>query len=330
MSSIQRSQKRPSSLAEATTSIPVVFSGSWAEASKHILSIFDAGYDVRMEHRSVGRLTDSRPMIVGMRLDEDAPLDLLQRLSHQSALAWFGWNRDDSPHLALRAYQAGAQAVLPSSFTTEILLATISRLRSTLEREHGIGGGPATRHQRFDRGQVVIPEQNSVLEVVDGVLTVTVIHEDGAEVLLGLCGPGQTLVGHPEDSCSIRLVTHTDATLRVRSWDDAQQDIELPQQLRARLQQMEAWAAMQARPHLDQRILGLLSLLAEQFGIQRPDGMVIDLRITHQQLASAVGATRTTVTRILRDLKRSRQLATDGSGSSERFLLLDWEPHRHE
>jgi CRP-like cAMP-binding protein len=330
MTSIQRPKSIPMSHAEAVSSIPVVFSGSWTEATQHIMSIFNAGYDVRMEHRSVGRLTDARPMIVGMRLDENAPLDLLQRLAHQSALAWFGWNRDDSPHLALQAYQAGAQAVLPSSFTAEILLATIARLRSTLEREHGIGSGPATRHQRFDRGQVVIPEQNSVLEVVDGVLTVTVIHEDGAEVLLGMCGPGQTLVGHPEDSCSIRLITHTDATLRVRSWDDALQDIELPQQLRARLQQMEAWAAMQARPHLDQRILGLLSLLAEQFGVQRSDGMLIDLRITHQQLASAVGATRTTVTRILRDLKRSRQLATDGTGSAERFLMIDWEPHRHE
>ncbi len=330
MMSKQRSQAISSAHAESTITIPVVFSGSWSEAHGHILSVFEAGYDVRMEHRSVGRLTDSRPLIVGMRLDEDAPLGVLQRLAHQSALSWFAWNRDDSPHLALQAYQAGAQAVLPSSFTTDILMATISRLRSSLEREHGISDGPARRHQRFDRGQVVIPEQNAVLEVQEGVLAVTVIHEDGAEVLLGLCGPGQMLVGHPEDSCSIRLVTHTDATLRVRSWDDALQDIELPQHLRARLQQMEAWAAMQARPHLDQRIMGLLSLLAEQFGVEHADGMMIDVRITHQQLASAVGATRTTVTRLLRDLKRSRQLATSGTGSSERFLLLDWEPHQHE
>jgi CRP-like cAMP-binding protein len=319
----------PVTHADSSVTIPVVFSGCWSDASHHMMAVFQSGFDVRMEHRSVGRLTDSRQMIIGMRLDDDTPLDLLQRLSHQSALAWFAWNRDDSPHLSLRAYQAGAQAVLPSSFTTDILLATINRLRSTLEREHGIGGGPAMRQQRFDRGQVVIPEQNAVLDVIDGILAVTVIHEDGAEVLLGLCGPGQTLVGHPEDSCSIRLITHTDATLRVRSWDDALQDIELPQLLRTLLQQMEGWAAMQARPHLDQRILGLLSLLAEQFGQEHPEGMLIDVRITHQQLASAVGATRTTITRILRDLKRSGQLLTIGTGGSERFCLPDWEPHQH-
>jgi CRP-like cAMP-binding protein len=115
----------------------------------------------------------------------------------------------------------------------------------------------------------------------------------------------------------------------VRSWRNALERADLPERLRSRLQQMEAWAAMQARPHLDQRIMGLLSLLAEQFGREDEIGLIVDLRITHQQLASAVGATRTTVTRILRDLKRSGQLTTVGIGNTERFCLLDWEPHQH-
>jgi CRP-like cAMP-binding protein len=313
------------------STIPVTFSGNWGDTSRHIMAIFQAGFDVRLEHCSVGRLTDVRPIIVGTTLDEHTSLPVLQRLSHHGSLAWFAWNRDDSPRLALEAYQAGAQSVLPSSFTTEVLLSTINRLHAALERDNGIGSGPshATRQQRYERGQVIIPEQYAVMEVIEGVIAVTVIHEDGAEVLLGLCGPGQTLVGHPEDSCSIRLRSHTATAVRVRSWDEAMQDIELPQQMRVRLQQMEAWAAMQARPHLDQRIMGLLSLLAEQFGRQQNKGMVIDVRITHQQLASAIGATRTTITRLLRDMKRAGQLTTIGSGNSERFCLLDWEQHRH-
>jgi CRP-like cAMP-binding protein len=326
---MKRHHAEPVAQVETSITIPVVFAGCWSDASEHVMAVFHAGYDVRIEHRSVGRLTDSQPKIVGVRLDDETHLDLLQRLSHQSALAWFAWNRGDSPHLSLQAYQAGAQVVLPSSISTDILLATITRLRSALERDHGVGGGPMMHHEKFDRGQVVIPEQNAVLDVIEGVLAVTVIHEDGAEVLLGLCGPDQTLVGHPEDSCSIRLIAHTDVRVRVRSWDDALNDMELPQLLRARLQQMEGWAAMQARPHLDQRLLGLLSLLAEQFGQEHPEGMLIDVRITHQQLASAVGATRTTITRSLRDLKRAGQLLTIGSGASERFCLPDWEPHRH-
>ena len=310
-------------------SIPVVLSGSWSDASEHVMAVFGAGFDVRLEHRPVGRTADARPFVVGVALDDQIPFELLQRLSHRGTIAWFAWNRNDSPGLALQAYQAGAQSVLPSSFTTEILIATVTRLRDALERNSGHSASGISRDQSYVRGQVVIPEQHSVLEVMRGVIAPTVIHEDGAEVLLGLCGPGQMLVGHPEDSCSIRLITHTEATVRVRSWEQAMEDIELPRQLRARLQQMEAWAAMQARPHLDQRIMGLLSLLAEQFGRQDDHGMIIDVRITHQQLASAVGATRTTITRILRDLKRAGLLMTIGTGSTERFCLLDWEPHEH-
>lgn len=318
-----------SHLTTTTSMIPVVFSGCWDDASERILTVFQRGYDVHIEHRSPARMTDSRPRIVGMALDEQTPFEALQRSSHQGLLAWFAWNRSDSPQLALRAYQAGAQSVLPSVFTSDILFSTIDRLRGTLERKPDYHASHGTSEKRYDRGQVIFPEQHSVLDVISGVISVTVIHDDGAEVLLGLCGPGQTLVGHPEDSCRIRLVAHTRATARIRSWDDAMNDVDLPLRMRARLQQMEAWAAMQARPHLEQRIMGLLSLLAEQFGRLEQQGMIIDVRITHQHLASAVGATRTTITRILRDLKRSGALKTIEDGNPGRFCLLNWEPHSH-
>ena len=78
---------------------------------------------------------------------------------------------------------------------------------------------------------------------------------------------------------------------------------------------------MQARPYLDQRVLGILSLLAEQFGISHPNGTLIDLRLTHAQLAVAVGATRTTITRVLGELRAAGKLSADGSGRAERFVL---------
>jgi CRP-like cAMP-binding protein len=328
METSQHQQTVASGPGESCT-VPMIFSGCWNECIQHVMATFEAGFDVRLEHRSFGLSIGAGPVILGVALDEQIPFESLQRLTHRGAIAWFGWNRNDSPRLAMEAYQAGAQSVLPSSFTSAIVLATVTRLRDALERDAGPMGTGISREHQYVRGQVVIPEEHSVLEVLSGVIAPTVIHEDGAEVLLGLCGPGQMLVGHPEDSCSIRLIAHSEATVRIRSWERAMEDIELPRQLRARLQQMEAWAAMQARPHLDQRIVGLLSLLAEQFGREDGERMVIDVRITHQQLASAVGATRTTITRILRDLKRTGQLTTIGSGNSERFCLLDWEPHQH-
>ena len=99
--------------------------------------------------------------------------------------------------------------------------------------------------------------------------------------------------------------------------------------MRRRLQQLEAWAAMQARPHLDQRVLGLLSLLAEQFGRPHPQGTLIDVRITHAQLAAAAGATRTTITRTLGDLRTRGLLATVGSGEAQRLCPREPEAAHH-
>jgi hypothetical protein len=99
--------------------------------------------------------------------------------------------------------------------------------------------------------------------------------------------------------------------------------------LRVRVQLMEAWSAMQARPHLGARILGLLNLLAEQFGRRHADGMLVDVRLTHAQIAAAIGATRSTVTRLLSDLRDRVALSVISDGDRERFCLREWEPGQH-
>lgn len=95
------------------------------------------------------------------------------------------------------------------------------------------------------------------------------------------------------------------------------------------MQHMEAWAAMQARPHLDQRIMGLLALLAEQFGEAHASGHLVNVRITHAQLAAAVGATRTTITRTLGNLRTRGELVQVGKGEAERFCLTAAPAHSY-
>jgi CRP-like cAMP-binding protein len=99
--------------------------------------------------------------------------------------------------------------------------------------------------------------------------------------------------------------------------------------LRMRILVMEAWVAIQARPYLDDRILGLLELLAEQFGVPCAEGRLIDLRLTHAQLATAVGATRSTVIRIVRELRVGGAVVTIGAGERERFCLRHWHGGAH-
>lgn len=181
----------------------------------------------------------------------------------------------------------------------------------------------------YPRGGLIPTTPDLLLHVVEGVVAQMVIHIDGTEVLLGFYGPGQLLVPHPADSCYIHLQAHTDVTLQSLPWAEANRLPDLAERLRSRIRQQEAWAALQARPANEERLLGILSLLAEQFGITTDAGVLLDLRITHQQLAGALGITRPTVTRLLNILRRRRLLSTIGSGNQERFLLHQYSHPTH-
>jgi CRP-like cAMP-binding protein len=148
-------------------------------------------------------------------------------------------------------------------------------------------------------------------------------------VLIGLSGPGDLLIGHPQDSCCLHLSAHTDVRVVVQSWAHAAVTPQFAERLRARLWRAEAWAAVQARPHLHDRLIGLLSPLAERFGREQGEATLVDVRLTHAQLAAALGTTRATVTRMVGRLRRARVLDTVGDGHDERFLLRLVERHRH-
>ncbi len=63
---------------------------------------------------------------------------------------------------------------------------------------------------------------------------------------------------------------------------------------------------------VEERILGILGLLAEVAGRrQADDGWVIDLPLSHQDLASYVGSSREMVTYVLRQLREKGVLAPD-------------------
>ena len=178
-----------------------------------------------------------------------------------------------------------------------------------------------TPRRRYDRGVFIPTTPDQFMKVEEGVVAQLVVHTDGTEVLLGFYGPGKLVVPHPADSCYIYFQAHTDVTLRTLPWSEAHHLPDLIDQLRARIWQQEAWAALQARPANEDRLLGLLALLAEQFGIPAENGTLLDLRITHQQLASTIGVTRPTITRLISLLRRRHLLSTVGVGNQERFLL---------
>ena len=64
--------------------------------------------------------------------------------------------------------------------------------------------------------------------------------------------------------------------------------------------------AMLHLPRVEERVVALFSDLAERFGRMTPDGIVIDVRLTHELIGRLVGSRRPTVSLAL------QALATDG------------------
>lgn len=266
------------------------------------LALLQSGF--RLEYAPAA-FHSASPLLVALASPEDVPSDLR---------GWLAWQRVEDASLTLLAYQHGARAVFPPDMPPSLLAQSLRQIILPAPEK-------AASVRSVRRGEPVFLENGSVLTVREGVLATMMVHGDGASVLLGLTGPRQIIVAHPDDDCLIQIVAHTPAVIFIQPWEQAIRQPDFPEKLRARLQRMEAWAAMQARPYLDQRVLGILSLLAEEFGKPHPEGTRIELRLTHAQLASAVGATRTSITRVLGELRNRGKLQLEGNGRQERVVL---------
>jgi len=73
---------------------------------------------------------------------------------------------------------------------------------------------------------------------------------------------------------------------------------------------------------VEERIRGFLELLAQDYGQVCEQGLRLNLRLTHQELASALCTTRVTVTRVLGLLKDEGWLQMD----AQRHLVISHLP----
>ncbi len=81
--------------------------------------------------------------------------------------------------------------------------------------------------------------------------------------------------------------------------------------LAAQVADRELAVAIALEPRVDRRLLLKLRQLAERFGRVTPQGVRLDLRLTHQQLADMVGAVRESVTHALGKLVESGALTIE-------------------
>ncbi|MGC1307584.1 MAG: Crp/Fnr family transcriptional regulator [Phormidesmis sp.] len=153
-----------------------------------------------------------------------------------------------------------------------------------------------------------IPLQSQNLYVVyRGVVQLHTIHADGSETIVGLCGPSMAFgsVFSSVDPYWATALTEVDILpLSISEIESSQAlTVALFPQIVRRLQQAEAWLAISGKRLVADRLQCLIIQLAQEFGHVEPGGVRIRLRLTHHQLATIIGTTRVTVTRLLRDFK---------------------------
>ena len=79
--------------------------------------------------------------------------------------------------------------------------------------------------------------------------------------------------------------------------------------LSSRILQTEMMIETLAHRDMGSRLVSFLLILCRDFGIPTNEGIKIDLKLSHQAIAEAIGSTRVTVTRLLGDLRQENMIS---------------------
>ncbi|MBI4783472.1 MAG: Crp/Fnr family transcriptional regulator [Oscillatoriophycideae cyanobacterium NC_groundwater_1537_Pr4_S-0.65um_50_18] len=176
--------------------------------------------------------------------------------------------------------------------------------------------------QPYRSGQAIRMLPDEIFVVCRGIVQLGTLYDTGDESLLGLACPSMPF-GLPLALIRpYQAMALTDVDLmRVKMVEIEQSQVlaqGLFRHLARRLQQTEAILAMVGYRRVEERLRHLLLLLVQEVGQPAPQGMRLSVRLTHQQLANAIGTTRVTVTRLLSQLQEENWLIVGG----DRHIIL--------
>lgn len=159
----------------------------------------------------------------------------------------------------------------------------------------------------------MLPDE--ILIVCRGVVQLGTLYDSGDEALLGLACPSMPFGLPLAWIRPYQASALTDVDLMRLTLAEVEQSPVLSQSifrhLTRRLQQTEAILAMVGYRRVEDRLRHLLLLLKQEIGQPAEGGTRLGVRLTHQQLANAIGTTRVTVTRLLSQLQEEGWLVVD-------------------
>jgi CRP-like cAMP-binding protein len=158
-----------------------------------------------------------------------------------------------------------------------------------------------SRVRNFNPGEKMSLQPNTFWLLKRGAVKTQTWDEEGTIVTLGYWGQND-IVGQPlsqVDPYQILCLTYVEATCI-----PAKHSSNLSEAIYRHIRQTQELLCIVRSDRMYQRLLRTLFWLSQKFGRQVETGQLIDLRLTHQELAEVTGATRVTITRLLNQFEQ--------------------------
>jgi CRP/FNR family transcriptional regulator, global nitrogen regulator len=188
-----------------------------------------------------------------------------------------------------------------------------------------IGGSIPPLVESFDRGKTIFfpgDPAERVYFLRRGAVKLSRVYEAGEEITVALLrensvfGVLSLITGNRSDRfyhavafTPVELISAPIEQFEKALKDNSDMSWLMLKGLSSRILQTEMMVETLAHRDMGSRLVSFLLILCRDFGLPNNNGITIDLRLSHQAIAEAIGSTRVTVTRLLGDLKDSELIS---------------------
>jgi CRP/FNR family transcriptional regulator len=198
----------------------------------------------------------------------------------------------------------------PQPTIQEVMRSLVGSGTEAIERGKTIffPGDPAERVYLLRRGAVRLSRVYESGEEI----TVALLRENSIfGVLSLLTGQKSDRFYHSVAFTRVELISAPAASVRRAIEQDARVALLLLQGLSSRILQTETMIETLTHRDMSSRLVSFLLVLCRDFGVPGAEGITIDLKLSHQAIAEAIGSTRVTITRLLGDLRTAGLVEID-------------------
>lgn len=267
-------------------------------------------------------------LLIGQQLNDfvniDRPLfrNQLNRICHENLVQ--GWEIPLLPHKSNPISVKVTVAVVPDSSAKAVVLNWLihdkknQRVLQTALKPDECDPIQVRPTQVYSKGEIISLQPETIWLVVEGLVKLSTLVENGAEVLVGLAGK-DTIFG--SGLTDLQIYQAIAFSQKVQLVSISFKEIETSKHLamnllpkiNQRLRQAESLLAISGQRQVIERLYRLLLLLKQEIGQPVTGGTLLSVRLTHEDLANACSTTRVTITRILKKLKQQGKITFDAT-----------------